>query len=134
MRNLEKKYCRRVAAAIPCERKLKESIVNRLREQVHTYLTDHPNADLMELESVFGHPNKIAENYVAEMAPETVVAQLHKWRGIYRIVCIVAVTMLALWTFSLTLALIKVNTTSSGTYYFYPPVEYQETTENSSTP
>lgn len=96
MRDLNR-YYREVRSWLPCSRKLKESIMSRLQENVRDYLEEHPDADAARIRAHFGEPQTIAAAYVDELGTDVLLRDLRIRRRIVSIVAGVMAAILALW-------------------------------------
>lgn len=83
-------YCRAVKSWLPCDRKQKRRILEKIRLDVAGYLEENPDADIAAIQARFGTPQAIASAYVDDMDTAQL---LHSLRVRKRIVTIVAAAM-----------------------------------------
>lgn len=91
------RYYREVRNWLPCSRKLKESIMSRLQEDIRDYLEEHPDADAAQVRAHFGAPEAIAAAYVDEMGTDTLLRDLRIRRKIVSLTAGAMAAILALW-------------------------------------
>lgn len=91
------RYYREVRSWLPCSRKLKESIMSRLHENIRDYLEEHPGADTAQIRAHFGEPDAIAAAYVDEMGTDVPLRDLRIRRKILSITAGTMAAILALW-------------------------------------
>lgn len=91
------RYYREVRSWLPCSRKLKDSIMSRLQENVRDYLEEHPDADAAQVRAHFGDPEAIAAAYVDEMGTDVLLRDLRIRRKIVSITAGTMAAILALW-------------------------------------
>lgn len=86
-------YCRAVKSWLPCDRKQKRRILEKIRLDVAGYLEENPDADIAAIQARFGTPQAIASAYVDDLDTAQL---LHSLRIRKRIVSIIATTMAAI--------------------------------------
>ena len=110
------RYYREVRSWLPCSRKLKESIMSRLQENVRDYLEEHPGADAAQVRAYFGEPEVIAAAYVDEMGTDVLLRDLRIRRKIVFIIAGVMAAILALWIGVVGWAIVREIDDSNGRF------------------
>lgn len=72
MRSIDKQYILNVKTKLP-KGKNRETLLENLRESVHTYYEEHLSADLDELYKRFGTPDEIAESFSDASSPSSIL-------------------------------------------------------------
>ena len=72
MRSIDKQYILNVKKKLP-KGKNRETLLENLRESVHTYYEEHLSADLDELYKRFGTPDEIAESFSDASSPSSIL-------------------------------------------------------------
>lgn len=110
------RYYREVRSWLPCSRKLKESIMSRLQENIRDYLEEHPDADTAQIRAHFGEPDAIAAAYVDEMGTDVLLRDLRIRRKIVSITAGVMAAILALWMGVVGWAVVKELNSDTGIF------------------
>ena len=95
-RNLEK-YFRQISLWLPCSRTEKKQILNNIQSNVKSYLSEHPDASLTDIENHFGSPKAIAASYVESEDRDKILSKLRIRRIVVRAVLSVALAAILLW-------------------------------------
>lgn len=111
-----KRYYREVRSWLPCSRKLKNQIMDRLHESVVSYLEQNPTTDFDQLQAHFGTPESIAAAYVDEMGTDVLLRDLRIRRKIVAITAGLAATILAIWLIAVGWAVMKELKLDNGTF------------------
>lgn len=109
-----KRYCAQVRSWLPCSRKLKRQVMERLTDSVNAYLEQEPGADFDQLQAHFGTPEAIAAAYIDEMGTDVLLRDLRIRRKIVSIVAGVMVAVLAIWILAVGWAIVKEINYSGG--------------------
>lgn len=108
------RYYREVRSWLPCSRKLKESIMAQLQENVRDYMEQHPDADAAQIRVHFGTPETIAAAYVDEMGTDVLLRDLRIRRKIVSITAGAMAAILALWMGVAGWAIVRELNSSNG--------------------
>lgn len=92
-----KEYFRQLARWLPCPRKEKKQILKNVKANVDSYLLEHPDASLTDIEKHFGSPKTIAASYVESEDRDKILIKLHSRRIVVRAVALVAMTVILMW-------------------------------------
>ena len=92
-----KKYFRQINLWLPCSRTEKKQILNDIQHNVKSYLLEHPDASLTDIEKHFGSPKTIAASYIESEDRDKILSKLHIRRIAVRTMLIVALTSILLW-------------------------------------
>ena len=110
------KYLRQVRAMLPCSRKMKRLIVEKIQIEVMLYLEKVPDANYNALLSRFGKPEEIAVAYVENIEPSMLLKKLHIRKRVLLVVCIVLLFTVITWFATITWA-IQSNRAMQNGYY-----------------
>ena len=99
-----RRYLQEIRGWLPCSRKLKNAILERIRNTVREYLTDNPESSYEELMERFGSPQQIAATYVEDMGTDELLRDLRIRRRIIGAVAATAIAVVALWVGFITAA------------------------------
>ena len=110
-----KKYLRRVHGMLPCSRKMKNHIMNLIRNDMISYLDERPEADYNAMISRFGEPESIAAAYVEGMGTAEILKKFRIRKQIVRTVAVVLAIIMLIWAAAVTCAIISNNRTN-GSY------------------
>lgn len=122
------RYYREVRSWLPCSRKLKESIMSQLQENVRDYLEEHPDADAAQIQAHFGTPETIAAAYVDEMGTDVLLRDLRIRRKIVSLTAGTMAAILALWMGVVGWAIVR-EIKNSNAYFVEEGVGYGEYVE-----
>lgn len=87
-----RRYLRQVRRMLPCPRRVRQTLLSPLENNLKEFLAEHPDADFAQLKAQFGEPETIAAAYVEN----TEIAELLKsYRIGKRIVLWIAIVALA---------------------------------------
>lgn len=111
-----KRYYQEVRSWLPCSRRLKNQIMERLHESVDSYLEQNPTADFDQLQSHFGTPETIAAAYVDEMGTDVLLRDLRIRRKILSIVAGTMAAVLAIWLIAVGWAVVKELKSDTATF------------------
>lgn len=98
------RYLRGIQGWLPCSRRLKRRILERIQKRVREYLAGNPGASYKELTERFGTPQQIAAAYVAEMGTDELLRDLRIRRRIIGIIAASAIAVVILWAGTVTAA------------------------------
>ena len=98
------RYLREIRGWLPCSRKLKRRILERIEKTVREYLMENPEAFYEGLTERFGAPQQIAATYVEEMGTDELLLDLRIRRRIIGIVAAAAIAVVILWAGTITAA------------------------------
>lgn len=99
-----RRYLQEIRGWLPCSKKLKNAILERIRNTVREYLTEKPESSYEELMERFGSPQQIAATYVEDMGTDELLRDLRIRRRIIGVVAATAVAVVALWVGFITAA------------------------------
>lgn len=114
-----RRYLQEIRGWLPCSRKLKNAILERIRNTVREYLTDNPESSYEELMERFGSPQQIAATYVEDMGTDELLRDLRIRRRIIGAVAATAIAVVALWVGFITAAYVDHVNDVNG-YCGYP--------------
>lgn len=123
------RYLREVRSWLPCSRKLKRGILEKIGSTIAEYLAEKPGADYDKLLTRFGTPQQIAASYVNEMETGELLRDLRIKRRIVYCVAITAVIIVLLWASVVTRAYLRHVENVKG-YYIDEVGVIQEIIEN----
>lgn len=98
------RYCHCVSVRVPCPKKKKQPLIDRLNAEVSTFLEENPDAGMDGVISRFGEPKSIAAAYVEELGADEILDKLHIRSRVLMTVTTVAVIALLLWAIILSIA------------------------------
>ena len=96
-------YYRSIRANLPCPWRLKQKILGEIKGSINNFLSEHPDAQLVDIEQQFGTPEQITASYLDEMDPNKLASQLKISKRI--ITTVSAGIIAALVMFGLTLGI-----------------------------
>ena len=99
-----RRYLQEIRGWLPCSRKLKNAILERIRNTVREYLTDNPESSYEKLMERFGSPQQIAATYVEYVGTDELLRDLRIRRRIIGAVAATAIAVVALWVGFITAA------------------------------
>ena len=111
-----KRYCRSIRSWLPCSRKMKQPIMEQISSSVHGYLEEHPDATLVDLQTQFGMPQKIAASYVDTMNTADILKNLRIRRRIMMIVLAAVLALLVSWVTVVTWAIYNERNATAAPY------------------
>lgn len=124
-----RRYLREVRSWLPCSRKLKRGILEKIGSTIAEYLSEEPGADYNKLLARFGTPQQIAASYVNEMKTGELLRDLRIKRRIVYCVAITAAIIVLLWASVVTRAYLRHVENVKG-YYIDEVGVIQEIIEN----
>lgn len=116
------RYCRRVSSWLPCCRKEKKEILEKIRISIADYRDQNPGADFPAIEAHFGTPQAIAASYVDMMDTAELLRKLRIRRRIIAIVLILTAIILVTWLGTVAWAIIEEINSSNAHIVINPPV------------
>lgn len=120
-----KRYCTQVQSWLPCSRKLKRQIMERLTDSINAYLEQEPGTDFEQLQAHFGTPETIAAAYIDEMGTDVLLQDLRIRRKIVSIVAGVMAAVLAIWILAVGWAVVREIESSGGVLDREPIIEIE---------
>lgn len=115
MRNrAARRYLREIRSWLPCSRKLKRGILEKIGSTITEYLAEKPGADYDKLLTRFGTPQQIAASYVNEMETPELLRQLRMRRKVVKIIGAVALAGVLLWAGVASIALLNDMNSANG--------------------
>lgn len=88
-------YYRQTVRMLPCARKIRAGLRERLRADITDYLSEHPDATAQTLREQFGSPESIAAAYVETMGAEELLQKLRLHDRIVRgVIAVLAIASL----------------------------------------
>lgn len=109
-----RRYLREIRGWLPCSRKLKRDILEKIGNTITDYLSENPTAPYTELTARFGTPQQIAASYVDEMETGELLRDLRIRKKIVQIITAVAVAVVMLWLGVVSIALFEHNSQMNG--------------------
>ena len=97
-------YYRQTVRMLPCARKIRAGLKERLHADITDYLSEHPDATAQTVREQFGSPESIAAAYVETMGAEELLQKLRLHDRIVRgVIVVLAIAVLAacaigIWT------------------------------------
>lgn len=116
-------YYRQTVRMLPCARKIRAGLKERLHTDITDYLSEHPDATAQTVREQFGSPESIAAAYVETMGAEELLQKLRLHDRIVRgVIVVLAIASLigcaiAIW------AEIALQKAMQGTIYVITEVE-----------
>ncbi|MBR6825453.1 MAG: hypothetical protein IKM59_02790 [Oscillospiraceae bacterium] len=104
-----KKYLRRVHGMLPCSRKMKNHIMNLIRNDMISYLDERPEADYNMLVSRFGKPEAVAASYIDSVEASVILKKIYIGKWIMSAVAAVLVFIALTWSATVIYAILKTN-------------------------
>lgn len=92
-----RRYLREIRGWLPCSRKLKRGILEKIGNTITEYLSGNPAASYTELTARFGTPQQIAASYVDEMGSGELLRDLRIKRKIMWVLVATAAVLIFLW-------------------------------------
>ena len=81
-----KRYYWEVGNLLPCNRRIKQMLMEEIKENIDQFLEEYPDADYDGIVRRFGTPQQIAASYLEEMDPQEVLNKLNTRKRIAGIV------------------------------------------------
>lgn len=81
-----KRYYWEVSNLLPCNPKIKQTLMEEIKENIDQFLEEYPDADYDVIVQRFGTPQQIAASYLEEMDPQEVLKRLNSRERIAGIV------------------------------------------------
>ncbi len=109
-----KRYYRDIRNELPCSRKMRNQILQQIRENVTLFLEQNPSADFDAVQNRFGTAQEIASSYIED---QNAPALLRRMRIKKRVIAIIAGAMalvLAIWMFAVAWAVIGEQRADGG--------------------
>lgn len=109
-----KRYYRGIRNELPCSRKMRNQILQQIRENVTLFLEQNPSADFDAVQNHFGTAQEIASSYIED---QNAHALLRRMRIKKKVVAIIAGAMalaLAIWMLAVAWAIIDQQHTDDG--------------------
>lgn len=72
MASAASRYCAQVNKLLTCTRSVKRPFLQQLRDEVNFYCEEQSEHDIQSLYTKFGNPEAVAEEFLAELSPQTV--------------------------------------------------------------
>lgn len=104
---LLRRYYRRICSWLPCSRKIKKSIIQRIDNTIQDRLALNPSCKLSEIEHWFGTPQQIAATYIDEMDMQDLLRSLKIRKKVLRIILIAVTIMVSVYIAAITAAFIN---------------------------
>lgn len=92
-----RRYLREVRGRLPCSRRAKSQILNKIKDTIMDYLAQNPDAMYSEITARFGTPQQIAASFVDEMETGELLQNLKIKRRIMCCVVAAVAIIVALW-------------------------------------
>ena len=119
MNNQLKKYYRSIRRCLSCPGKMKNRILDNIRQSVSAYLEENPTADFAAVQQHFGTPQQIAAACIEEMTAPEIVKNFKVKKTVITIVCTAVALALLMWGITLGIALIENYNSAHGFYIVY---------------
>ena len=111
---LLRRYYRRIRSWLPCSRKIKKSIIQRIDNTIQDRLALNPSCKLSEIEQWFGTSQQIAATYIDEMDMQDLLRSLKIRKKVLRIILIAVAIMISIYIAAITAAFINELDNASG--------------------
>ena len=102
-----RRYFQSIRSWLPCSAKQKQQILSQVKENVFTFLDEHPDADLCAIEKQFGSPRQIAAACVDDMDTPALLTALRLRKRIFLAVIAGLVAAMLLWGWGVSTAIIE---------------------------
>ncbi len=109
-----KRYYRDIRKELPCSRKMRNQILQQIRENVSLFLEQNPSVDFDAVQNRFGTAQEIASSYIDD---QNAPALLRRMRIKKRVIAIIAGAMalvLAIWMLAVAWAIIDKQDVDNG--------------------
>lgn len=107
-------YYQEIRSYLPCSRRQKNRILDKIHTNVQDYLEEHPETDFAGIQARFGDPQAIAAAYVDEMGTDELFQAFRVRRKIVTAVTAGIALIVLLWASALGLALLEHHKASNG--------------------
>lgn len=81
-----RRYYWEVNNLLPCNPRIKQTLMDKIKENIDQFLEEYPDADYDVIVQRFGTPQQIAASYLEEMDPQEVLYRLNTRKRIAGIV------------------------------------------------
>ena len=108
------KYYHNVRSLLPCDRKTKQRILTDLRANIANYLQINSCVHFEDIQTNFGTPEEIAENYIGVSSAEDIRKGTSFARKLITILTIAAVAAIIIWVISVRTAWTEFRNDESG--------------------
>lgn len=106
----EKRYLKEIENLLICDRKKKNEILDSFKNEIDDFLNNNPEAEYTELLEVFGTPQEVADELLADESAKNIKKRLN----IVKCITIgIVIALVALFLY-LTLALIDAHRATRG--------------------
>lgn len=109
-----KKYIRKIKHFLPCSGDEKQYLIAQLQESILDYLEQNPTADFKTLQSQFGTPREIANQYLCDQETSTLLNQINTKKKILGILSFVMSVVLLVWIAAISLDTFDTRKTNQG--------------------
>lgn len=110
-----KSFYRKIRQLLPCSGKMKRSLMESIHTTVESYLQEHPNADMAEIEAAIGTPGGIATACVENTGTEIILKKLLVRRRILTIITSAILVAFILWIAALLYMIQDAHNATHGT-------------------
>lgn len=111
-----KRYYRSINQELPCSRKMKKQIMQRIQDSVTLFLEQNPNADFNAVQAHFGTAQEIASSYVDTQDAPALLQKMCIKKKALAIVAGVLTAALLVWVAAVVYAVISEYHTNEGYY------------------
>lgn len=119
MKNLNKQlttYYRNIQHHLPCNRKVKKKIIDRIKGTINIYFQENPTTDFNSIQEHFGTPEQIASAYIEEMTTPELVKSFRIRQKIIGLVCTAIAIGAVIWIAVVASAVVNESTQTNGYY------------------
>ena len=109
-----RRYYRSIASLLPCSGKQKRLILRSAKDNITSYLLDHPEADFAQIRQHFGTPEEIAAAFVSDMDMPGLLSALRVRKRIFLSVIATLIAALLLWGTGVAIAVADQNAANPG--------------------
>ena len=92
-----KKYIRKIKHFLPCSGDEKQYLIAQLQESILDYLEQNPTADFKTLQSQFGTPREIANQYLCDQETAVLLRKINCKKQFLAILSGTVAAILVLW-------------------------------------
>lgn len=110
-----KRYLREVNSWLPCRRRLKKQIIDKIKQNMAVFMTENPDCGYDAIVSRFGTPQQISSAYVDEQETSELLNDLRIKRKIVSVVVSAVAVLIAVWSVAMGMVYIEGHNSVNGT-------------------
>jgi len=84
-------YISNVKTLLPVYSKSERQFIEKLRDNIYSYIDSHPDVSTVDVTEQFGEPVEIVQGYIESMAIETLISSISVRKMLRRIIIIILI-------------------------------------------